>query len=330
MSAIDYRELAEGYASGRIDGWRKDRALAEKRIILASGAPSFATDRYFDANEIDRAFAADERLDTYLWQRRTSVFARHNWGWAPQYQWRGTCVGQGTKGAIEIIMASEEFHGRYLMPGRPCVSVCYAGGRVEIGKWVSPSDGSTGVDSAEFLTKYGVGLMRDVGLAEDDMKSDEQLAVKWAASNDGVPTPYELLAKTRPIKAWTFAKTRLQVGLAIQAGLAVTHCSNDWCAPDIGSDGIGRIQSHGGGHCQYWDGVRWDNRGEVSIVHNQGSWGPNYWQVPDTRKLVSDQPAGGCWENTEAIDRRLAEGEVIILSPVKGGDLPQLSYKDMF
>ena len=118
---------------------------------------------------------------------------KYNW----RYQKRGTCVGQAASTAAEIVMAVAWLVFDKKFPGRAAVATSYAGSRVEVAGQPGNWDGSNGSWVAEFVTKWGVALLSELGLQEDELDADERLAVQWAASRSGVPDKFEKIARER-------------------------------------------------------------------------------------------------------------------------------------
>lgn len=266
----DYDRLEWDYLNGQICGWIPP--------TVKTYTPTFAhvADTYMDLPDVD----------TFLWR---FLWKYVDDCWNPQYQKRGTCVGQGFKLLTDTVLAvNADVYGTEWQ-GRAAVAGIYPGSRVDIagmpGKW----DGSNGSWAADWCTQYGVILLSDLGLADDATNSDEKMAVKWTATREGVPKEWEEVAKTRPFERKLLVTNAREAGKSIQGGHPVANCSNLIPGPQRDKDGFSRVR-RSGGHCTLFWGVRYEPFGLLY----QNSWSKDWGDGP---MFPDDQPDGSVWVN---------------------------------
>ena len=196
-------------------------------------------------------------------------------GWNRQHQRRGTCVGQGFKVAVDIVMAVNSIVSGTRWEGRAAVAPIYAGSRVEIagkpGRW----DGSYGYAAAKWLRDFGVVLLAELDLPDDAMWEDEKLAVAWAAKRSGVPKDYEGEAQEKPITSYVNIKNTRQAAWLLDAGHPNVQCSSLIPSGTTDSRGMSRPR-RSGGHCTGVFALRY-HRGEREWAYDN-SWGVGWGQ----------------------------------------------------
>jgi len=316
--------IANKYAEG-LQGWRPFAGG------LRSAASGDAT--YLDAAGLLSAWKDQPRIDTFLYRDVVAMYAALQQPWETRFQSYGTCVAQATTECNTGLMAQRVVHGLDEWQGEPCVAGSYAGGRVNIANQPGGWEGSNGNWSVKFFQKYGVLLRKHIGLDDNGRKAeqaDEDLAMKWTSSRQGVPS--DMLAKCAPfkVKFWTYlddSNTPEDVGLFLQNGFFVTHGSQYWVSPGMtgDSDGICRASSQRGGHQQHWNSVRWTADGKLMACLDRNSWGTGYGKTVKHR-FPDDQPDGTVWEDRQSIDYRLKRGEVIAFAGPDGFTSPKLDY----
>lgn len=191
-----------------------------------------------------------------------------------RYQKRGTCVGQGAATAADMVMAVAWLVFDKKIPGRAAVCTGYAGSRVEVAGQPGGWDGSNGNWIAEFMTKWGVAVLPEIGLDEDELDADERLAVQWAASRAGVPEKFELIAKERPIIRAPQVTSAEELIAAIESGNPVIHGSN-LIPRDRDTPNSTVPVARSGGHLTVFGAIRWVG-GEPQILYVNSwsdSWG---------------------------------------------------------
>lgn len=186
-----------------------------------------------------------------------------------RYQKRGTCVGQGAATAADMVMAVAWLVFDKKIPGRAAVATGYAGSRVEVAGQPGGWDGSNGNWIAEFMTKWGVAVLPEIGLGEQELDADERLAVQWAASRAGVPEKFELIAKERPIVRAPQVKTAEELIACLESGNPVIHGSN-LIPKDRDTPNTTVPVARSGGHLTVFGAIRWVN-GEPQIKY-VNSW----------------------------------------------------------
>jgi len=191
-------------------------------------------------------------------------------------QIRGTCVGQAGATASDLVMAVAWLIFDKKVPGRACVSTGYAGSRVEVGGKPGAWDGSNGSWIAQFNNKWGVAVLNEIGLGEDELVQDERLAIQWAASREGVPEKFELITKTRPIIRAPQVTTAEELIACLESGNPVIHGSN-LIPYDLNTNDVVPVY-RGGGHCTVFGAIRWriDGTPEILYINSWGlDWGQN-------------------------------------------------------
>lgn len=191
-----------------------------------------------------------------------------------RFQNRGTCVGQGAATAADMVMAVAWLVFDKKVPGRAAVATGYAGSRVEIAGRPGGWDGSNGVWIAEFMTKWGVAVLPEIGLDEEELDADERLAVQWAASRAGVPEKFELIAKERPIVRAPQVTTAEELIAALESGNPVIHGSN-LIPYDRDTNGVVSVYRSRGGHLTVFGAIRWNSAGDPEIMYTN-SWGEGW------------------------------------------------------
>lgn len=308
-----------GYRTGAITGWRPDPEHA-KRFAAANRTPVFA----LAAPGAMDAPARDVFLMKYLSAACRELYGKE-WRYKPQYQKNGTCVGQSHKTGTDILMAVNRFIGGTKFIGRSSVCANYAGGRVEIagqpGRW----DGSNGSWSADWLTKYGIVLLKELNLAEDSRDPDEKLAVEWAARSSGVPAEYETIAKSKPISHAALVQTTAEVRAALNTLCYVNICSSLIPGSQRDADGVSRM-SNQGGHSTGIVGCRQiRNEWVYAYMQSWGDWasGPYGWLAFDSEK----QYATTIVDITEGdLSRVLQSRDCYALSGVNGFEVVDPLY----
>jgi hypothetical protein len=274
--------------------------------------PDNPTDLYAQAVDgFADIWAAPDR-DTFLWRALNFVLTTHygaGFAWRPQYQRRGTCVGQGHKLGADVLMALAQLTDQMTFPGTAAVAPIYAGSRVDIAGRPGPWDGSNGSWACRFLREFGVVTLAELELDPQSREEDERLAVRWCASRDGVPTREEGIARTRPILTTPLVQSPREAGKLIQAGNPVIQCSN--YIPNGRRDDIGFSPAvRSGGHCTAFLGVRYDPFG-LLYANSWGDWGHGpMW--PD------DQPQGSVWVTERDADRMIGQQDTHALIGIRG------------
>ena len=324
MSDIDYKldVVSKKYEQG-LRGWQPFAGG------LKSAAAGDAT--YLDASALLAKWKDQPRVDTFLYREVQAMYDAIKHPWEVRWQNYGTCVGQGITECTLGLMARRVNEGIDVWQGEPCVAGTYAGGRVNIANQAGRWEGSNGNWSIKFLQKYGVLLRKHVGLSDDGTDAetkDEELAIKWTNSRQGVPV--DMLAKAAPFKVafWTYLDGEPEdVGLFLQNGFYVTHGSSYWVNPGMTGDdnGICRAVSQRGGHQQCWMGVRWDGSGHLMAALDRNSWGASYGKTVK-RRYPDDQPPGTVWEDRESVRARMKSGEVIAFAGPGGFESAKIDY----
>lgn len=233
--------------------------------------------------------------------------------WRPQYQQRGTCVGQGAKLGADIVAAINTIFGGGRWKGRTSVAAAYAGSRVEIGKRPGNWDGSTGFWVVEFLKRFGVVFLKDLGLPDDDQRNDENLAIQWTASRSGVPADIEQLARETPVVESYVVETTAEAEVVLEAGGVILQCSNLIASGRRGAYGVSPLQ-RAGGHCQL-TAAKFYPDGESRIWNQMNSWSANWGSGT---VYPSDMPPGSVNLSDRDFQRQLDSGDCHAIIGIKG------------
>lgn len=296
-------DIEKAYRDGSMSGWKPDPDFSRLNPLplFTHAAPALSV----------------SGKETFLY-RALFDFVKN---WRPQYQKRGTCVGQGAKLAADTLEAVFCKLENATWVGRASVAGMYAGSRVEIagqpGRW----DGSNGSWVAKYVEKYGMLMLKDIGLPEDAMDADEQLATKWAASREGIPSDFEAFAKKYPITQTARITNFDDAAAAIENGYCVVNCSNRIPSGRKDKDGFASA-SRGGGHCQIFWAVRYGNRPGCL---QQNSWSASF--ASSGGKYPEDQPAGSVWHDVAEVNRILAQGDSFSFAGPGGFQKRKINFK---
>lgn len=189
-----------------------------------------------------------------------------------RYQKRGTCVGQSAATAADIAMAVAWLVFGKKYPGRAAVATSYAGSRVEVAGQPGSWDGSNGSWVAEFVTRWGVTTLEELGLENDELDADERLAVSWTASRSGIPEKFEEISKQKPIANAPLVTTEQELIALMESGNPVVDCSN-LIPVDNDTDDVVPVRKSGG-HATVFGGIRW--RGPKPDILYVNSWSKNW------------------------------------------------------
>lgn len=262
--------------------------------------------------------------DVYMWRLRAKALeVAHLPKWQPQFQQRGTCVGQGGKLAADDLMSFDLVVNGVPFPGRAAVAGMYPGSRVDVGGQPGSWDGSTGSWLNEWVcTRGGILLLKDVGLPEDSLDADEQLAVRYTRDREGVPRELEEKAKQRVVGMGVLARTVEEVTVGLNAGGVLVQCSDLIASGRRDSNGYSEVRKSGG-HCQVVDGCR-DVRGRVARGYlEQNSWSA---QWSSGAVFPNDQPAGSVWISTDGLQAQLNQRDSYLWFGVNGPLRPDQSF----
>lgn len=263
----------------------------------------------------------DTKKEVFLYRALITTLKQINpsYTWKAQYQQDGTCVGQGGKLGADTLEAIQHVFNGTKWYGRCSVAGCYAGSRVDIGGQPGSWQGSNGSWLAEYFTKIGMLMLKDIGLPEDAMRDDEVLALKWTRSREGIPKDYETAARRFPIQTASLVTTFEEAAAAIQNGYPVVTCSSRIPSGKRDSQGFSPA-SNRGGHCTLYWGVRWDRPGLLY----QNSWS-NDWG--SGAKYPEDQPDGSVWLTADEVNKALAARDTYVISHANGFEKQKLNFR---
>lgn len=279
----------------------------EKRVRVLEVAPGAVQE------------ATERKRDVALWRYFQAAVAKP---WSPQWQKRGTCVGQGAKGVADFIVSINHVFAGGRFPGRVAVAPLYAGSRVDIGGRPGNWDGSTGFWVVEWMKKFGLVFLKDLDLPEDSLDEDERLGVRWTASRSGVPADIESIAKSTPIEATYVVEDPDEAEAVVDAGGLVLTCSDLIATGKRGQYGLSPVRRQGG-HCQFIGGKHYTPDGQRvwTQINSWDGWG-------DGPVFPSDQPKGSVNLSDQSFAAQLRSGDCHAVVGVRG--LDPLKDSDLF
>lgn len=251
--------------------------------------------------------------DTFLWRWLEVACKSHygaEWKWRSQYQRQGTCAGQSTKLAQDIVAAVQSVLYMQQFPGRFSVAANYAGGRVDISRQPGRWQGASMVSMAEWSTKFGSLLLKDLGLDDHDLDQDEAYALAWCNSSEGVPKNFETAARKFPIEGASLASTAREVGKAIQNGNPAIQGSSLIPTGTRTATGFGRV-APAGGHATVFTAVRYNPFGLLY----QNSWSDRWGTGP---VWPFDMPTGSVWLDEDESNAIIQQRQTYVLFTMKG------------
>lgn len=292
-------------------GWRP--VTQQDQQLLATSRGSLA-----DSIDVDRLLAMPAR-DTFLWIWLASALKKFhndpNYVWENQYQKFGTCVGQAAKVAADDLLAiNSELYGMEF-PGRTAVASAYTFSRVEIAGQPGGWEGSNGYQAAAGQIRYGNLLLRDLDLPDNAKDEDENLAMQWTRSRNGVPDKYQALAGNLLVKDTVTPANVMMAAKLIQAGspqyVGTTYIPTGKC----NSKGVSSCRRGRLGHEMAVRAVIYDANGNPIYFLQQQSWFPGWATGP---KLIPDQPMESVWITAQDYGIQLADGDANSILGVNG------------
>ncbi len=201
-----------------------------------------------------------------------------------QFQHRGTCAGQAGKSGMDYRAAMKwVFNPRHAKRKRHSVAGTYAAGRVEATDNVGSWDGCAVSWIVAGLLNVGALYRSDLQLPEHHdrnycyartLEPDEDLAVKWAASRNGVPAEYEILMADRKIDAAPPVSNLEELALCMVNGVPVETGSFHIPTGAVDKYGTGYTERSKGGHATLFGGIRAEP-GQPAL---SSSTPEKYWQ----------------------------------------------------
>jgi hypothetical protein len=307
MEITDHLHLEEGMPKN--SGWAppslEDKQQVEDLLKMSRSANPI---------DIDQLMVLPPR-DTHLFDVFTTVMKQINgpdWKYRPQYQHYGTCVGQSSKMAADLLMAFNAIFYQMVFPGRAAVAGMYTFSRVEIGGQPGRWEGSNGYQAAAGMIKYGVLLLKDIGLPEDAREADENLAMKWTASKAGVPDNFQQMAGNILVSDVVVPKSIQMAAKLIQAGSPQFVGTTYIPIGQRNSDGISRCQRGREGHEMCVCGVEWKNGSPWKFLQL------NTWDTWGTGPLPGTTPVGSVWISASDYEKQMADGDSSSIVGVNG------------
>lgn len=290
MKINSVKDLEAAYRDDVFHAWNRDAAMM---AIRQSPKPAMCLAGAYLMDMKDR--------DTFGYRYLMQVMKDTGQRWKPQYQKRGTCVGQGGKlGADAIMSVNHLVYGR-AWQGRASVAGMYAGSRVDVGNRPGRWDGSTGIWLSDWVSKKGgVLLMKDIGLPDDSQDPDEQMGVRWTNSREGVPAQEERISRERPVQQVVHTTDAREAAKVIQNLGFVINCSNLIPTGRRDRNGFSPVR-RSGGHCTLFWAVRYNPFG-LLYQNSWDGWG-------DGPTFPDDQPPGSVWVDEDEANAILRQGD---------------------
>ena len=214
-----------------------------------------------------------------------------------QYQPRGTCVGRGASGAINVFLALLCLNNFPLTWKPTSHAWCYAGARMQYND-LGPSDGAVGAGAFEWCRENGVTYQIESG--DLDYYKDD-VAASWA--NRGIPKNVIELGKDNPLTdafPVTSAKKACDV---LYSGGCVTVASNRGFNEVRDSEGFCK-PSGSWAHQMHFVDIIVSPKGRKGLACVQ-SWGENAQSGP----LLPDQPGYVFGVDMDVADAMLRVGD---------------------
>lgn len=226
----------------------------------------------------------------------------------------GSCVAFGATIASDILIAVGIVEHGDDKPGRVDPMTIYGGSRVQIGRGQIGGQGSVGAWAAKWLRDYGALIQKKYGGVDLTTYSPSECCSTYGRR--GCPEALFAEARKHPVKEFSQAKTRQDVGDSIANGYPVTVASNQGFSKV--RDQTGKSHAQGSwGHQMCIIGVRED----AALVIN--SWGDDWNSGP----LVDDQPPGSFWADWDiVVNRMLSAGDSFSLSGINGWESKGLNF----
>ena len=287
-------------------GWRPVNESDRKQLSMSCAGA--------DAIDFDRLMAMPP-ITTHLYRAFNTLMIQiygPNWKWRPQFQHYGTCVGQAVKRAVDILNAIYAIFYGMQYPGNSSVAGAYTFARVEIagqpGRW----EGANGYEAAAGLIKYGTLLLKHIRLPEDSREADEELAMQWTATRQGVPARYEEMAKVITVTNVYHPKNAMEAAKLIQAGSPQFVGTTYIPTGNRDINGLSVCRRSRQGHEMEVDAVIYRNNLPWAF-HEQNSW--DFW---GTGPLPDDTPPGSVWISARDYEIQMADGDANSIMGVRG------------
>ncbi len=292
-------------------GWRPvdtfDEQDLEQELKRAKGP----------AVDLDRLMAMPPR-DTFLFRFLDLALKKYhndpNYKWKNQYQKFGTCVGQAAKVAVDDLMALCSILYDLEFQGRSAVAGSYTFARVEIEGRPGRQEGANGVNAATAFLRLGVLLLKYLGLPDDALDADENLAMQWTNSRQGVPQRYEDMAKNVVVGDVVHPDGTKMAARLLQGGapqfVGTTYIPTGVCD----SRGISPCKRGRQGHEMAVRAVIYEN-GEPYAFLQQQSW---YSGWAKGTRLTTDQPPESVWISAADYAKQMADGDCSAIIGVNG------------
>lgn len=220
-----------------------------------------------------------------------------------QFQKEGTCAGQSGKNCWDFRKAFLAMLYPSMVKDKKRISVAgaYGAGRVEVGQSPGRWQGCSAGWVAQGLVRVGGLLLETLGLTDEQIDQDEQLALEYAASRQGIPEQYErsmlihAIEKAPPVRTMEDLLLLQVNGVPVQTG--------SWTIPtgQVNSTGLSPCSRNDTGHATMFGGVRNTARGELKLMEFKyiNSWSNRWaqngacWISYDNARRILDD--GDCW-----------------------------------
>lgn len=258
----------------------------------------------------------------------------------------GSCVSHGTGRAYQDVLLAQIATGAAEQwPGfEVCREAIYGGSRVEVGGGrLGRGDGSVGAWAADYMTKWGGGILYKK-YAEVDLSGgySEARCRDWGYK--GVPDNIERIAKENPVKEATLVTSLAGLTAAIRALKFVSICGSKgrtmqrrpggWC-PVEGSwahcQAIrGRCLVQGGSNSPFGGDGAFPYAGNVEAFEYGNSWGDYLKDLNNLVTLASGKtytlPAGHYLSHPSEIESELRQEDTFAFAGAKGWVAEKISW----
>ncbi len=286
-------------AAGFSTGWVKDDATIEMNLDPA---------KTLHFNQTPAGIAAFGDDDIFLYRAVRKV---NNRGppWYPNINQGqvGSCVGCGTKHAVDVVQATAIASGQQFEWKPASAEVIYSMSRIDIGKGQIRGDGSVGRWACDAVKGGALVPMEKIG-SNDLSEYSAARARQWGSK--GIPTDLKDIAKQHPVKGAALVKTSADVKRALQQGYPVAVCSDQGFTMQRDAQGFGR-PSGTWAHCMCFLAWRNDRPGALCL----NSWGDSAHTGP---VWPEDQPVAAFWVDEKTVQRMVSQGDSFALSDVQG------------
>jgi hypothetical protein len=257
----------------------------------------------------------------------------------------GSCVSHGTGRAYQdVLLAQIAMGNAEQWPGfEVCREAIYGGSRVEVGGGrLGRGDGSIGAWAADYLTKWGGGLLYKK-YPQIDLSGgyNEPRCREWGYK--GVPDNLEPIAKENPVKEATLVTTTAGLTAAIRSLKFVSICGSKgrtmkrrpggWCPVEGSWAHCQAIRGRclvGGSSSPFGGDGAFPYTGNVEAFEYGNSWGDYLGSENNVVQLASGKtytlPPGHYLSHPQEIESELRQEDTFAFAGAKGWVAEKISW----